>query len=924
VSEKRNIKRGGRERSLFDYMRKYDEKDLIKKSDENIVSSEISSKDSGENINKNVMIQTSKEETVKNIENIESRIIFIDKVEASPPPSLEEVSYAEDMYILDVAYEGSSGRAVVYLYDENDNKLKIYRDRSGHRPYFYVDIDPSRVKEILREDARYIIDVYRVQKIDLLRKKFVNRTKIVVTDPLSVRRLREKFQNYWEANIKYHHNYIYDMGIIPGLRHKIYNGSITPLYQTDLKKIEDEINRLFNEESEEVRKTAVSWYLLFEEKPPKIKRAAIDIEVYTPIKSRVPNPKTAEYPIVSIALSDIDGRNIVFILLREGIGSVDELKDLGSDVEIRVYSSERDLVLDFFKTIYDYPLIVTFNGDNFDLPYLYERSLRLGISKDFIPIIMKENHATFKHSLHIDLYRFFKNKSIQNYAMEGRYKEHTLDSIATSILGEGKLSREEGVGRMSIGKLARYNLRDAQITLKLTTFQDELIMRLIILIMRISKLGIEDVTRTQVSAWIKNLFYWEHRRNNYFIPNEKEIREIKSKKTTEATIKGKKYAGAIVIEPPQGVFFKVSVLDFASLYPSIIKRWNLSYETIDPAPGECNKTTDILDERGIKIHEVCIDSPGITSVIIGLLRDFRVKIFKKKSKDKNIDPSLRSWYDVVQRALKVYVNASYGVFGHENFPLYAVPVAESVTALGRMIITRTMEKAREMGLLVLYGDTDSLFLWDPEPEKLEKLRQWVLERYGLELEVDKEFRFVAFSLKKNYFGVYQQGGIDIKGLVGKKKNTPKFAKEAFNEILQKISGVEKPEEIVKVREWIKDLVHEIYTKLKNYEYTLDQLSFTVMLSKDVKEYVKNTPQHVKAAMMLIREGVQVSQGDNITFVKVRGKEGVKPIQLAKISEIDLDKYIEILRTTLEQVMLPLSIDWDEISGSVMKLHKFIS
>jgi hypothetical protein len=65
VSEKRNTKRGGREKSLFDYMRKYDEKDLIKKSDENIVSSEVSSKDSGENIDKNVMIQTSKEETVR-------------------------------------------------------------------------------------------------------------------------------------------------------------------------------------------------------------------------------------------------------------------------------------------------------------------------------------------------------------------------------------------------------------------------------------------------------------------------------------------------------------------------------------------------------------------------------------------------------------------------------------------------------------------------------------------------------------------------------------------------------------------------------------------------------------------------------------------------------------------------------------------
>lgn len=876
--------------------------------------------------NAHTVSQNTQEASRKTLTETEkkSRIVYVENVKPETPPQLEELSYIEDLYILDVSYEGSSNRAVVYLYDERSETLKIYRDRSGHKPYFYVDLDPVRVREILRDEARSVVDVYRVSKFDLLKNKVEYKTKIVVSDPLVVRRIRDRFPNHWEANIKYHHNYIYDTGIIPGLRHKIVNGNITPIFSSDIEKIRKEIEALFSSEPEEIRREAVSWYLLFEERPPKIKRAAIDIEVYTPIRTRVPSPKTAEYPIVSVAISDSDGRNIVFILIREGLGSVEELKDLDENTEIRIYKREKDLILDFFKTIYSYPVIVTFNGDTFDLPYLYERSLRLGVDRDLIPIVIRETHATFKHALHVDLYRFFRNKSIQNYALEGRYKEFTLDAIATAILGVGKISHDEGVSRMSIGKLAKYNLRDAQLTIQLTLFQEELIWKLIILLMRVSKLGLEDVTRTQVSAWIKNLFYWEHRRNNYFIPSEKEIREIKSKKTTEAVIKGKKYAGAIVIEPPQGVFFKVAVLDFASLYPSIIKRWNLSYETIDPEPGQCRNTVDIFDEKNLKIHEVCLDRPGITAFIIGLLRDFRVRIFKKKSKSRDIDPSTRSWYDVVQRALKVYVNASYGVFGHENFPLYAVPVAESVTALGRMIITKTMEKARELGLMVLYGDTDSLFLWDPEPDKLNQLREWVFKKFGLELEIDKEFKFVAFALKKNYFGVTTQGSIEIKGLVGKKKNTPKFAREAFKDILEKISSVEKPEEIVKIREWIKDLVHDIYDKLRNYEYTLEDLSFTMMLSKDPREYVKTTPQHVKAALMLMREGIRVSAGDNITYVKVRGREGVKPIQLSKIFEIDLDKYIEILRTTLEQIMIPLSIDWDEISGSVLKLHKFIS
>jgi DNA polymerase I len=273
--------------------------------------------------------------------------------------------------------------------------------------------------------------------------------------------------------------------------------------------------------------------------------------------------------------------------------------------------------------------------------------------------------------------------------------------------------------------------------------------------------------------------------------------------------------------------------------------------------------------------------------------------------------------------MKVYINASYGVFGHEKFPLYALPVAESVTALGRMIITMSQQKARELGLMVLYGDTDSLFIWAPQEDKLNQLRKWIFNTFGLELDVDKRYKFAAFSLKKNYLGVYSDGSVDIKGLVGKKKHIPEFVKEAFSEAVKKLGAIETPQDLLMVSTWLKEILQDIYRKLRDKEYTLDQLSFKMTLGKPLETYTKNTPQHVKAALMLVREGISISQGDNIWFVKVRGKEGVKPIQLAKVGEIDVEKYIESLRSAFEQILAPLSIEWEEISGH-SKISDFYS
>jgi len=261
----------------------------------------------------------------------------------------------------------------------------------------------------------------------------------------------------------------------------------------------------------------------------------------------------------------------------------------------------------------------------------------------------------------------------------------------------------------------------------------------------------------------------------------------------------------------------------------------------------------------------------------------------------------------------VFINATYGVFGAESFPLYAPAVAESTTALGRLVITSTVAKAKELGLKVLYGDTDSLFLLDPPKDKLEELIKYVKETYGLDLELDKTYKFVAFSgLKKNYLGVYPDGKIEIKGMLAKKRNTPEFLKKAFSDVTRIIASMNSEDDIEKTKKLIMDKIKEVYFKLKNKEYYLDDLAFRVMLSKPLDSYTKNTPQHVKAALLLKYNGVNVQPRDVISFVKVKTKDGVKPIQLTKLSEVDIDKYVEHVRSTFEQLIEAFGTSWNDV------------
>ncbi|GAI02548.1 unnamed protein product [marine sediment metagenome] len=119
------------------------------------------------------------------------------------------------------------------------------------------------------------------------------------------------------------------------------------------------------------------------------------------------------------------------------------------------------------------------------------------------------------------------------------------------------------------------------------------------------------------------------------------------------------------------------------------------------------------------------------------------------------------------------MNAAYGVLGSEAFVLYCPPAAEEICGIGRFAILSTAKHAEEIGLDVLYGDTDSIFLRDPPEEKLKELIQWTEKEFGIdfEVEIDTEYRYVCLSeRKKNYLGVKLDGEVDVKGMTGKKRH----------------------------------------------------------------------------------------------------------------------------------------------------------
>jgi DNA polymerase elongation subunit (family B) len=1305
-----------------------------------------------------------------------SSVALANDISAKIRQALEDVNDLENGMLIGAGYDGDRRLAFLKFYDVNNNLIRFYFDRSGHKPYCYSKLPPEELRNLKQRPD--VEDILQEEKKDLINDRNIVVSKIITKDPLAIggggnNSIREIIPAY-EADIKYYENYIYDKQLQMGAYFRVKEGRLEQLPYVASSSVMESLQKNTEGANKMLADYIRDWGLLLTQPYPMLKRAALDIEVYSPEENRLPDPERAEYPVISAALVGNDGKKRVFVLERSEVEKGESR--LPRDVTVLRFRSEGELLLSLFDAMLEYPIIVTFNGDGFDLPYLYHRADQLEIQKDAIPISMGRDTANIKHGLHIDLYKAFNNRSIQIYAFSNKYSDHTLNGIASALLGREKVELEEGISLLSMSTLAYYNYTDAEITLELTTFNNDLVMRLFLTISRISKMPLEDACRLNVSNWIKSLLIWEHRKWNALVPRKDDL-EAKGSASSEAIIKGKKYKGGLVIEPLPGVHFNAVVLDFASLYPSIIKVYNLSYETVNCVHPECR--TNRIPETD---HWVCRLRTGITSLLIGSLRDVRVGHFKNLSKKLGISKQEKEFLNVISQSLKVFLNAcftgdtyilttqgvknikdvnvgdrvinvnpqtlkaeidevvetqsfpydgelyhfddgrftdlvvtpnhrilvkgsdgtgagafvradkvystpgmtiparqgaelgrsekislleyakrvsarlfvtvypsslpvhriacegvyrydsnayekgkgcespvlgfelpiqlvdepqidllesigfkvmagtelnnaipvrldthelarfcaffikcgrldtedvaimkrlvltspsgrgghsaeqtgipvkvcgdwtgtfsnpsilpkfeelvfdlkggfvgdegqgtikmadfgglgvfpaslnagqarftvrnpvifewlkeqfygdesnrldgrpskipnfilgysnalqefmnglamdnglkdsghlsmdsyslaegmavvlglagysvkieqnekgfsviysnsesvltsegaepevknvtkvngfkgtvyclttaknhtvfagrngkfvpvgqSYGVMGFESFALYCLPVAEATAALGRYSITKTIEKARSVGIQVAYGDTDSLFLKSPTKEQVDEMLDWAKKELGIELEIDKVYRYAAFSgRKKNYLGVYPDGSVEVKGLTGKKSNVPEFIKAVFKQVIGVLAEVQTPEDFERAREKIRELLRKTYLDLKARKIPIDQLAFHVMMNKPLEKYTDTTPQHVKAAQILKERGKEIKSGEIISFVKTTGGTGVKPVEFTKPEDVDVDKYVEYLRGTFDQLLDALGYEFDEILGA-RKLEDF--
>ena len=250
----------------------------------------------------------------------------------------------------------------------------------------------------------------------------------------------------------------------------------------------------------------------------------------------------------------------------------------------------------------------------------------------------------------------------------------------------------------------------------------------------------------------------------------------------EAVKKKDTYKGGLVFEPAKGLYDKyILVMDFNSLYPSIIQEYNICFTTVERAELGHDTVPDVPSE----------EKPGILPKLISSLVERRKQV-KGLMKDPTATETQKIQWDLKQLALKLTANSMYGCLGYDRSRFYARPLAMLTTFKGREILLSTKELAEELQLEVVYGDTDSVMintntLSYPEAMKVgNDFKKAVNKKYKkLEIDIDNVFQRLLLHAKKKYAALTLSevnGKLvtrkEIKGLDMRRREYCKISKDA--------------------------------------------------------------------------------------------------------------------------------------------------
>ncbi|KAL1512623.1 hypothetical protein ABEB36_002186 [Hypothenemus hampei] len=328
------------------------------------------------------------------------------------------------------------------------------------------------------------------------------------------------------------------------------------------------------------------------------------------------------------------------------------------------------------------------------------------------------------------------------------------------------------------------------------------------------------------------------------------------------------YSGGLVLEPKVGFYDKLTLLmDFNSLYPSIIQEYNVCFTTLS-YPENDNETIQPRPDL----------PPGILPIEIKKLVDSRRQV-KNLMANPELPPELKMQYHIRQMALKLTANSMYGCLGFTQSRFYAKHLAAFITSKGREILISTKELVEKMNLDVVYGDTDSIMIQTNMTEldqvyKLgQKIKQEVNKLYKtVELDMDNVFKYLLLLKKKKYAAITLNKGPDgkikeekeLKGLDIVRRDWSELVSGVGNSILDQIfTDQSEDDRILNILNYLKKITED----LNEGRVPLQLLIITKQLTKDPRQYpnVQSLP-HVQVALRCNNQGGHFRAGDTIPYV----------------------------------------------------------
>ncbi len=548
---------------------------------------------------------------------------------------------------------------------------------------------------------------------------------------------------------------------------------------------------------------------------------------------------------------------------------------------------------------YDPDIITGWNLIDFDLSFLQsvakknkipfdigrtDENPRLRIESNFF----KSSTADIPGRQILDALYLVRDPFIQEAPSikHAEFESYTLEDVSQAILGSGKLikgkNRHEEIESLfksdsitQLQKLSDYNLLDCQLAY-------QILEKANLVELTVERSQLTGMPLDRVTSSIANF-------DSLYIRNARSRGLVSP--TTRYTQKEERIKGGYVFSSNPGIYRNVLILDFKSLYPSIIKTFN-----IDPSSFLDKKEKNAIESPNKAYFK---NSHGVLPQIIEVLHQKR-ELAKKEKRE------LSSY------AIKIIMNSFFGVLANPNCRYFSLQLANAITHFGQMIIQLTGKEIEKLGHKVIYMDTDSVFVeTHMKKDKANVLgkeieshinnfyKDYVKKHYNREsyLELQFQKQYLAFMIpkirapikkseepskessgaaKKRYAGLLEKNGkeeLEITGLEAIRGDWVEAAQEFQKELLMKLFHDEKVEKFI--QEYIK--------KIK--EGKLDkQLVYRKSIRKNLAEYTKTTPPHVKAARQLDKLDSNIIE----YYITV---DGPQPIQKLR-SKIDYEHYIE--------------------------------